>query len=177
VRWNEWLDRFRNGKGVKIAVALGIVGIVLLLISDSLPDKKAVSVTKAVKTVEEYREETEAGLKTLLEKMEGVGSCDVYVTFESGVEYVYATEQKENTDYAEEKNGEKISQREDSQESIILVDGNDGKEGLLLTEIQPKVKGVVVVCEGGGNAATAEKVTDAVTVALNVSARRVYVTK
>jgi stage III sporulation protein AG len=177
MRWNEVIARFREGKGTKVAVALGIIGVILILLSEWIPEKSTDISAKTVKTVEACREETEKALTALLQKMEGVGKCDVFVAFENGVEYVYATEQKENSDYAEEKNGEKVSKREDVQENIIIVDGVDGKQGLLLTEIQPKVKGVVVVCEGGGNAQTAQRVTDAVTTALNISARRVYVTK
>ena len=69
------------------------------------------------------------------------------VTLENGVEYVYATQEKINTDRQEDDG--RISQRDDSDKSIIVVDTEDGKQGLLVTEIQPTVKGVVVVCEGG----------------------------
>ena len=98
------------------------------------------------------------------------------MTLESGVEYVYAKEQRENSDYKEE-GGEKVSKSADTQENIILIDGSNGKTGLLLTEIQPQVKGVVVVCSGGDTAAVCERATQAVVAALNISSRRVCVTK
>ncbi len=172
----KWLQ---NGKGVKVAVALGLIGMVLILVSEWLPSGEGKVDTSPVKTTEQYRAETEQHLKELLSHMEGVGQCRIFVTFESGVEYVYATEQKGNSDYSENKNdsSEQVSQKENTEESIILIDGDNGKTGLLRTEIQPQVKGVVVVCEGGGNAAVAERIVSAITTALNISSRRVCVTK
>ena len=39
------------------------------------------------------------------------------------------------------------------------------------------VKGVVVVCQGGDNAAVSQRIVDAITTALNISSKRVCVTK
>lgn len=50
-------------------------------------------------------------------------------------------------------------------------------QGLLVTELQPTVKGVVIVCEGGDQPLVQQRVTDAVTIALNISSKRVCVTK
>ncbi|MBQ3133662.1 MAG: hypothetical protein IJC17_05275 [Clostridia bacterium] len=48
---------------------------------------------------------------------------------------------------------------------------------VLVTEVLPKVRGVVVVCDGGDNAAVCERVTEVITTALNIPERRVCVTK
>lgn len=48
---------------------------------------------------------------------------------------------------------------------------------VLVTEILPKIRGVVVVCDGGNDAAVCERVTEVVTTALNIPQRRVCVTK
>ena len=181
-KWTElpFLKPFQNGKGVKLAVAIGVLGMVLILLSEWLPSgTKETAAEVPQKTTEGYRAETEARLETLLTGMQGVGSCQVYVTLENGVEYVYAKEQKENSDYSENKNegSEKVSKSDNTQENIIIIDKNGEKTGLVLTEIQPQVKGVVVVCDGGDNAAVTERVVAAVTTALNISSRRVCVTK
>ena len=47
----------------------------------------------------------------------------------------------------------------------------------LVTEILPKIRGVVVVCDGGDDIAVCERVTEVVTTALNIPQRRVCVTK
>ncbi len=176
--WQKWKQRLGEGKGIKLACVLGAIGVLCICLSEWLPQKEPDKET-GVMTAAQYCEQVENRLSALLEEMDGVGACQVYVTLESGVEYVYATEQKENADYTKDsgQNGEKVSERADTEQNVIIIDSADGKTGLLLTEIQPTVKGVVVVCEGGNQQEVVERVTAAVTTALNISARRVCVTK
>lgn len=173
-----WLKNMKNGKSVKIAVVLGAVGVLLIVCAEWFPSKRADDASSTAVSAESYCAAVEERLYALLRKMEGVGDCHVYVTLENGVEYVYAKQQQENADRSEDigDNGEQKKESEDIRESVILINGEDGEEGLLLTEIQPQVKGVVVVCEGGGNQAVQERITAVVTTALNISARRVCVT-
>ena len=109
----------------------------------------------------------------------GAGQCQVMVTLENGVEYVYASQQKVNTDRTEDtaSDSNKISQRDGTEQNIIIVDTDNGRQGLLVTEIQPTVKGVVVVCEGGDLPQVQQRIIEAVTTALNISSKRVCVTK
>ncbi len=44
-------------------------------------------------------------------------------------------------------------------------------------EIEPKIRGVVVACSGGDDPIVIQRVTQAVTKALNISTAKVYVTK
>jgi stage III sporulation protein AG len=44
-------------------------------------------------------------------------------------------------------------------------------------EIEPRVRGVLVLCEGGGDAVVAERVTEAVTKALDISTAKVCIAK
>lgn len=177
--WRQWLGRLQKGKGLRIACILAAVGVLLIYLSEWMPSKDEAVAENMGMTAERYCEQVETRLSELLCSMDGVGKCRVYVTLESGVEYVYATKQKENADYSKDSDekGEKVSERADTEQSIILIDGADGETGLLLTEKQPTVKGVVVVCDGGNDAAVSERVVAAVTTALNISSRRVCVTK
>lgn len=47
----------------------------------------------------------------------------------------------------------------------------------LVAEVYPAVRGVVIVCDGGDQPSICERVTEVVTTALNISKRRVCVTK
>lgn len=177
--WRDMLAKLQSGKGVKLAVALGITGVLLILLSEWLPEKEASADVQTGMSADVYCTTVEERLCALLRDMEGVGECSVYVTLENGVEYVYAKEQQENADRSEDRgeNSEQVKESADTQESVILINGENGEEGLLLTEIQPQVKGVVVVCSGGGDQTVRERITAVVTTALNISARRVCVTK
>ena len=79
---------------------------------------------------EEYRKETETRLQSLCERVQGVGRVSVFVTLEAGEEYVYATD-------------------ESAGGGVDYVTGQSG--GLLLYRRAPRVAGVAVVCDGGGN--------------------------
>ena len=111
--------------------------------------------------------------------IDGAGQNRVMVTLENGVQYVYATEQKTGSNRVEDTgdSSNRLSQQDDSEESVIVVDAEDGRKGLLVTELEPIVKGVVVVCEGGDQEDVQQRVSQAVTTALNITSKRVYVTK
>lgn len=169
----------KGGKGTKIVVALGIAGMGLILLSNFWPAEKSGGVKEVKTSAAEFTAKTEEKLTSLIHSIEGAGACHVMVTLENGVEYVYATQDKVNTNEVQDTNGDsnKISQQNGSEKSIIVVDTDQGRQGLLVTEIQPTVKGVVVVCEGGDRQEVQQRVIQAVTTALNISSKRVCVTK
>lgn len=48
---------------------------------------------------------------------------------------------------------------------------------MLITQLEPKVQGVVVVCDGGGSASVVERIINAVTVAVDIPSNKVSVAK
>lgn len=164
-----------NGK--RSVAVLGIIGFLLLLVPKVLP--KSDKTTSTVSTADTFIQQTEERLCAIIGNIEGAGRCRVMVTLENGVEYIYATEERNNTDRTEDLSGgdSLLTQRDDSESSVIIVETDNGREGLLVTELQPTVRGVVVVCEGGDNETVCTRIEQAVTVALNLSPKRVCITK
>ena len=165
-----------SSKAKKAIVIGGLIGILLLIIPEFFPK----STEKATaSTADTFVRQTEERLTVLIGSMEGVGECRVMVTLDSGVEYVYATENRSNSDREEDvrDSDTRLTEREDNESAAIIIETDNGREGLLVTEIQPTVRGVVVACEGGNNEEVKSRVLEAVTVALNISAKRVCVTK
>ncbi len=148
----------------------GLIGIVLIGLSEWLPSGGSNTV-QAV-DVAAYTRTLEQRLETLVEHIQGAGKSRVLVTLESGVEYIYADDNKSASSQSEE-NGQtnKNSHSEEWDSRVVLSDG----KGLLITELQPTVRGVAVVCEGGDNEAVRQAVCEAVATALNISTRRVCV--
>lgn len=175
-----WTGRLRafsaSGKARTALIVCGVLGVLLLIIPEFIPEK--IEKTEAP-TADNFIRQTEERLTALIGSIDGAGACKVMVTLENSVEYVYATEQKNNSDRQEDtSDGDtRLTQRDDSESAAILIDTDNGREGLLVTEIQPTVRGVVVVCEGGDNEEVCARVSQAVTVALNVSSKRVCITK
>ena len=166
----------QSDKARKALLVGGIIGVLLLIIPEFIPEK--VSEVTAL-TAQEYIRSTEERLTALVESIDGVGACRVMVTLENGVEYVYATEERTNSDRQEDVSGgdTRLTERDDNESTAVISETEKGREGLLVTEIQPTVRGVVVVCEGGDNEQVCNRVSQAVTVALNISSKRVCVTK
>ncbi len=171
--WNGvqgWLGDKKKQRWLLVAVA----GVCLLTIPKLIPASKPSS-TEPTQTTEAFVKQTEARLTDIVRSIEGAGDCRVLVTLANGVEYVYATEQKTNTDRQED--GSRLTERDDSESTAIVVDTDEGRKGLLVTEIQPTVRGVVVVCEGGDREEVRRRIIEAVTVAMDLSSKRVCVTK
>lgn len=163
--------------------ALGVAGMLLILLTGLWPtEEKAVDniIESGGDSLHLYAQQTEQRLTEMLTQIKGVGTAHVMVTLENGVEYRYAANETQSGDsvftYADGKDvPTKVQEKEDRQQSYILVDSTGGKKPLVLTELSPRVKGVVVVCEGANSPVIRQRVTDAVTTALGVTSLQVCV--
>lgn len=175
-RLREWLT---GDKAKRWLIAAGLVGMLLIFLSEFWPSDTIASTTDDSLTSEEFTAQLEGRLTDVVQNIEGAGQSRVMVTLENGVQYVYATQQKANSNRVEDTGdtSSRLSQQDDTEESVIVVDAADGREGLLVTQLEPVVKGVVVVCEGGDKEEVQQRVTEAVMTALNITSKRVYVTK
>lgn len=177
-----------NEKYRKIIVFAGLAGIVLILISGNLKScdssqprqLQPVSSQSAV-TAEQYEKSLEADLTGIISQISGVGNAKVLVTLDKTAQYVYATEEKQSRQQTSEKADSQAGKSEEDysdETTYLLVKNSDGSEqALRVTEIQPLVKGVVVVCDGGDDPGVQQSVTDAVTTALHITSVRVCVIK
>ncbi|HWP52400.1 MAG TPA: hypothetical protein VN626_11965 [Clostridia bacterium] len=169
-------------KQAKWLTAMGVAGMLLIMLTSLWPGGSGSdAVTEdAGGTLTAHAQQTEQRLTEILKQIKGVGAVHVMVTLENGVEYRYAADEKQSGDsvftYANGSDSpSKVQEKEDRQQSYILVDSSGGKKPLVLTELSPRVKGVVVVCSGAGNPVIRQRVTDAVTTALGVTSLQVCV--
>lgn len=167
----------------KWILIFGIIGMALIFLSSFWPESQTnteQTADVAASDVETYTQQLETKVTNLVSQIDGVGNCSVMITLENGVENVYANSEKNSNDSTDDYNGDgnqKTTERKDSEQNIVVVDGSDGKEALMVTQKEPTVKGVVVVCDGADNPVVVQRVTDAVTTALNVKSNRVSVVK
>lgn len=166
---------------VRIITAAGVLGMVLILLSSFTEGEKPAEKATNPTTNDEYVVSLEHKLKTLVTSIDGVGKANVMVTIESGVEYIYAKEEKKNSDTTKDYAGDDeltVQQKDNTEHKYILVDGGGGKkQALLETQLEPKIKGVVVVCEGADNPMVESRVINAVTTALDIQSNQICVTK
>lgn len=162
----RWLSK---DKTVRILLWVGVAGILLIGVSEWLPSSSQEAESSAVTLTEGQVEQAlEQRITALLRQVEGVGDCRVMVTLESDTQTVYA---------ADVVSSEGADGALSYSEHYLTVDTATGPVGLLITRIQPTVKGVAVVCDGGGNAAVQQRVVQVVSTAFHISERRVCVVK
>lgn len=166
-------EKLLNEKGIKLIVILGIIGILLIMISSFIPEKKESTEksSKSLDTSDVYREETEKKLAEILSSISGVGEVRVMLTVESTEEYVYAEEVKQS------KTGGVDNKSQQNENKLVLIEQNGQKEALVQQIKKPTVSGVVVVCEGGGNATVCESIYKTVSTALGIPISNIYVAK
>ena len=170
-----------------IVVLLAIAIIALIFTSDflvkDLDVKKGLKKTGGDTFVREddmlKTEEAaiEVRLKQILGKIKGAGEVEVMITFDMGSEIIPASNTVKSEDTSEEKDasgGIRTVQSENLTENIVISNDNTAKP-LVLKEIKPQVRGVIVVAEGADDIEVKMRLYDAVKTVLQVSGDRVQV--
>ena len=171
-----------NRKG--LVVGVGILGMMLIGFSGfSGKSIKSVSSSKidSKHTTEVKREKLEKNLENIVSSIHGAGKSKVLITFENSSETVYATEERKNKEESEDKADGEVTRKKESndcEKKYITVKDSEGTEhALAVTEIEPKIKGVIIACAGGDNPVVKKRIIEAATTALSIPSRRVCVTK
>jgi stage III sporulation protein AG len=124
-------------------------------------------------------ESVESRLKTLLSQIQGVGKVDVMITYSASRENVPAYDIKKSGSSTEEKDSEggERKVREEEYESVLAYEDSPagGKRPVVLKQLEPEVKGVLVVAEGADNVEVRDRICSAVTVVLDVPMHKVRV--
>ncbi len=170
----KYIKKLRSPKAL---MAIGIAGIVLIFFSSVFSDNGEVKSGEeafAEITAEQYREELEEALCKAVREITGSKRVTAVVTLESGVRYSYA-DTREQTSAEKQDSEEKSSDTELKEGYITVKSADGGEQALLVTEQMPEVRGVAIVCEGGDNEILREKIENAVTAALNITSKRVYI--
>lgn len=168
-----------NEKYKKIIIICGLVGIALIFVSNFFDTKKSepVAINTETTTATVYKQDIEKSLTSMVSLIDGAGTAKVFVTVDCGTELVYAKDDKLTNDI-NNASGDENSKKLDSQATYITVKLADGSEqAVTLKEIEPKVRGVLVVCSGGESPIIKERVLEAVTKSLDISSAKVCVTK
>lgn len=172
---NKLTEKIKNPK---LLITAGIIGIVLICLSSFIGGgEKAENKTPAEDgiTAEEYRDELEEKVGEIVKSITGSDNAKVVITLESGIKYSYADIKEGVSANKTESNSESTSS--ELKQTYITVKKADGSEqALLITTEMPEVRGVAIVCEGGDDEETNQKIQNAVTAALNITSKRVYIT-
>ena len=173
-------NKLPKSKGVFL-LALGVIGLLFILMSDidfkkEEKDMEAIESVKSITSSDEYISNLEERMKTIISDMLGSSPVSVMITLESGIEYVFADEQKNDAELKKDQSSLKTEQTDSTQKSYVVVEDSQGNEkAVVVTEIMPEIRGVVVVCENGEKANVSDAVKRAVKSALAVSEDKICV--
>lgn len=164
-------EKIKNEKKLFVIVIVGIVGILLIALSELLPSTESKNKQDEQTTYTSagtYEQSVEKRLQDIISKIEGTGNVNVMVTIDSSPETVYAKNEKEKT-----KTDEKGT--EYSYDGSYVVDNKDS--GMVLKTSEPQIRGVIVVCDGGDKPSVKKDVTDAVSSVLSINSNNISVLK
>ena len=179
---NNIIDRIKKSK-TNILLVLGCVGILLIYFSKYIPanaDYKSTSPKdEAIFTSEElYKGEIINSLKDILSKVEGVGTIEIMLTFSEGYTYEYATENKKNSDTVEDVSETARTRKQDrktNEEKYVIIDKGGHKSPLIKRVVNPQIKGVIIVCDGGSDPKVINRIIEATSVSLGILSSQVSV--
>ncbi len=173
---NRISEKTKLGKKPLLCVVLLLAGVVALVLSEAAAPSEQTSVPETTslcsEDINDYAYELEERLTSIISRIDGVGETKVMVTLESSSEDIYL----HNFDYGEnvEPSGKSNVEHKDE---YVIVEDKDGEKGIVVRVAQPKVRGVAVVCKGGGSQVVKSRITETVTALLDISAARVSVSE
>ena len=160
----EQIIKIFKNKNNRIIFIIFIIGVVLVLTAQQHKDTDGVSVSASAGAAMSVQDEEER-LAGMLSQIEGAGRVSVMITYESGTEKNLAYETKSTS---RENSGE----RSEDRRAVT-----SGGEPMVVKEVYPQVKGVIVAADGADSASVKAAIREAVTASLGVGAHRVCIFK
>lgn len=174
----EKMQAFKKGKNKSFLLLLvGIVGILIIGISSCGGEKDKSDVIATPFDDNEYCHRIEEKISTLVSAITGDKNCVVAVTLEDGGEYVYADQNRVDTDQSEDvgEGGTTLRETQKTEQEYIIVQGeNGGQTALIVTEKKPCVRGVAIVAKGIDGIA-GEQVLSSVSAMLGIPDRKISI--
>lgn len=182
-RIKEYLKNNNNGEFVRNILVLLIIGVMVFILADIMGSgrNKEANIIKSVNDESynnmpnDYTTVLERKLEDILSRLKGVGEVKVMITLEETEEVVPAfntTKNNENTKETDSQGGTREIIREDM--TIQVVTGDEGSP-IVLKEIKPTIRGVIVIAEGADDLSVKEMLYEAVKTALGIPGNRVEV--
>lgn len=129
-------------------------------------------------TVENYEAQQKTDLKNILKKIDGIGSVEVMISFESDETKVPAMDSNKQTSVTEETDnqGGKRTTNQQTDNSQVVMENNNGQSApLIVKTYKPKVVGVMVVAEGADDSKIKYEISQAVSILYGISLDKVNV--
>ena len=114
----------------------------------------------------------------ILSKIKGAGSVDVMISYQAGVETVPLLDTKDRSTVTQETGGDtsRVTEQNDVETSIIFNQEKNGNKNPYISKtIMPKVEGVIVTCDGGGDVTVKADIISAVQAVTGANVNKIQV--
>ena len=155
-----------------------LFGMLLLVIS--IPTAKEEPVLeKNLKKEEQMipEENPEQRLKEVLQKIKGVGRVEILITYEDKGRLVVEKDEIVSEELIEEADSSGGQRKTTTVQQEYRTIYRDDETPYVIREIAPKVEGVLVVAEGGGNIETKKQITTAIEALFGLEAHKISIMK
>lgn len=126
----------------------------------------------------EYAKSLENRLNTVLSAIAGAGSVQCMITLDGEIERVLAYSNDEKNSFTQNTTSNGTTNKTEtstSNKEPILITVNGASEPLVLYEIMPNIKGIVVVASGAGDVRVKLDILKAVQALLNVESSQIEI--
>jgi len=185
----KFLSKFSeyiNNKGYKRFISNFVIIIIICIIGlitwDTFANVPQLNVNNAEEnnkpeTLEQaYSDDMETQLESILTQIKNVGEVDVMITYESSTEVIPASNITESNQVTEEKDaqgGTRTTVQEDMSKNVVTSGGN--QDLIVIKEIKPQIRGVMVVAKGAGDIRVKTELVEAVKTIFQIPGYRVMV--
>ena len=184
IKIREYLDKMDSNKLIYNLLIILIIGIIILIMANIfLTNTRKTNSNSQLTDFSADASNVDLDYGTLLEKkledtlseLKRVGEVKVMITLEDTIEKIPAfntSKNNETTNEVDSQGGTRETIREGM--DIQLVTGSEGTP-MVLKEIKPTVRGVIVIAEGAEDPEIREMLYEAVKTVLGISGNRVEV--
>ena len=194
-KWKALLQSIRSGEKLpkkNHLLILFLVGLLLFVAvfpfpasdqsgADTVESTSAASVNEGSTTLGEYEAYLEEKTADILKQVDGGGAVTVMITLKSGGQKIIEKDQSGSSQTTEEEDsegGKRTVEESTSDKTSIYEQDSDGSSAPYVSkELSPEIEGVVVIADGGGNAVTAQNITEAVQALFGVEAHKIKIMK
>jgi stage III sporulation protein AG len=165
--------KIKSIKNIELIVAAIFIGIILLVFFSGSLFNSANSGDTVTISLADYGNALEKKMENTLSKINGAGKVSVMITFESGIEYITAmtVNSQTNTVSNDYSGGSSKTQSIVQSNSPVIVGG----KAVIVKEIEPKVKGVIIVSQGAGSVYVKIELTKAASTLLNIEPKYIEI--
>lgn len=128
----------------------------------------------------DYETMLEQRLEDVLSRIDGVGKVQVMITLKDNGEAIVEKDvqsSENSTSESDDAGGSREISEIQVEESTVYQNQTDEGEPLISKENKPRIEGVLVVAQGGDNAAAAKNISESVLALFDVEAHKIKVVK